>query len=181
MPPQHRPPVREQRCQAAAPGPSEEISFLMEPLDEAVRGSQPGAGAAPGCPAGGSYRVPALGARRLLAGTLAPAGSAVPNLTRPGCVGTQRCRVGGESHQLLMAPTASSHGPDGAPRQKQVTAGRDTATHTPALAHPECWAGVPGSAAVPSVPCATSLVPAAHTPAAEVTWQEAPESAAGTG
>lgn len=47
MPPQHRPPVREQRCQAAAPGPSEEISFLAEPLDEAVRGSQPGAGAAP--------------------------------------------------------------------------------------------------------------------------------------
>lgn len=74
----------------------------------------PGAGAAPAARRdGGSCRVPALGARRLLAGTLAPAGSAVPNLTRPGCVGTQRCRMGGVSHQLLTAPTASSHCPDG--------------------------------------------------------------------
>lgn len=38
--------MREQRCQAAVPGPSEEISFLLEPLDEAVRGSSPAAPAA---------------------------------------------------------------------------------------------------------------------------------------
>lgn len=89
-------------------GLSEEISFLVELPDEAVHGPGLAHGAefAPAAHWGGSCRVPALGARRLLDGNLAPAGSAVPNTTSSGRVGTQRCRLGAATSQLLMVPTA---------------------------------------------------------------------------
>lgn len=78
---------------AAVPGPSEEISFLVEPLDEAVRGSQPGAGAAPA-----ARREEAAGFLPWAPDAClpepwlqqAPLCQISPAL---GCVGTQRCEI----------------------------------------------------------------------------------------
>lgn len=96
---------------AAVPAPSEEISFLVEPLDEAVRGSQPHR---PPTPALGLLPLP--GGRKLQGSC---PGRQTPALPEPWLHQALLCQI---SPALgVWAPrgagwevraTASSHGPE---------------------------------------------------------------------